>query len=241
MRAGRLFWAMGLGPMLLGSGCRLAGFYLDNPPNPIRGVLRIAVTPVEAPGTTDPLKLGEMLASELVQFPGVRVVRPAEVMAAARKNDLVLTDERSVRALGRLAGADAVLVAELTEYKAYFPPRIGVAAQLFFTAPSAPLARSAVDLSAEGRARPVAALDRGDLIQVEKIYDGSHRETRDLAGRYERGNDLGNEAIDGADRVLWLPELYFRFVSNRLVRDIFADYQAREQAAKRDGVSREAL
>ena len=75
---------------------------------------------------------------------------------------------------------------------------------------------------------------RDGLIQVEKIYDGSQRETRDLAAYYARGHDLGDEAIGGAERVLWLPELYLRFVSNRLVRDIFADYQARELAAKKD-------
>jgi len=211
-------------------GCRLTGFYLDNPPNPFPGVHRIAVAPVEAAGPTDPLKLGEMLASELVQFPGVAVVRPEDLQAAARKNDLTLADEQSIRTLGRLAGADAVLVAELTEYNPYHPPRIGVAAQLFFTRTEPAAHRAAVDLSAEGRARPVRRLDHGDLIQIERIYDGSQRETRDLAGRYARGHDLGGDALDGADRVLWLPDLYFRFVSNRLVRDIFADYQARPKA-----------
>lgn len=215
-------------------GCRLTGFYLDNPPNPFPGVHRIAVAPVEAAGPSDPLKLGEMLASELVQFPGVAVVRPDDLQATARKNDLTLADERSIRALGRLAGVDAVLVAELTEYNPYHPPRIGVAAQLFFTRTEGAAPRAAIDLSAEGRARPVKRLDHGDLIQIEKIYDGSQRETRDLAGRYARGHDLGGEALDGADRVLWLPDLYFRFVSNRLVRDIFADYQARSKAARED-------
>jgi len=175
-----------------------------------------------------------MLASELVQFPGVAVMRPDDVQATVRKNDLTLADERSIRALGRLADVDAVLVTELTEYNPYHPQRIGVAAQLFFTRTGNAAPRAAVDLSAEGRARPVKRLDHGDLIQIEKIYDGSQRETRDLAGRYARGHDLGGEALDGADRVLWLPDLYFRFVSNRLVRDIFADYQARSKAARED-------
>ncbi len=228
--AGRL--AATLFPLLLAAGCRATGFYLDNPGNPMAGVRRIAVLPVSTPGTADPLKLGELLAGELVQFPGVEVVHPAETLAEARKGALALTDERSVRALGRLVGADAVLIAELTEYNPYYPPRVTVAAQLFFTRAPSGDARSAIDLSAAGRARPITRLDRCDLLQVEKVYDGSQRETRDLASYYARGHYLGGEAIDGADRVLRLPEFYFRFVSNRLVRDLFADYQARTAVAK---------
>jgi hypothetical protein len=92
--------------------------------------------------------------------------------------------------------------------------------------------RMAIELSAAGRARPVNRLDQGDLIQIDKIYDGSQRETRDQAAYYARGHYLSEEAIGGADRVLWLPDLYFRFVSNRLVRDLFADYQVRQLEAK---------
>ena len=221
-----------LSPLLLAAGCRLTGFYLDNPENPMGDVRRIAVLPISSPGSADPMKLGDLLAGELVQFPGVEVVRPGETLAEARKNALALTDERSVRALGRLVGADAVLIAELTEYNPYYPQRVAVAAQLFFMRTPPSDARSAIDLSAAGRARPVTRLDRCDLLQIEKVYDGSQRETRDLAAYYARGHYLGGEAIDGADRVLRLPEFYFRFVSNRLVRDLFADYQARTAVAK---------
>ncbi len=220
------------------SGCRFTGFYLNNPRNPLAGVRRVAVVAVEGRSSRDPVDLGEILASELVQFPGIEaVVRPAEVQSTARKNDLSLVDERSIRTLGRLSGADAVLVAELTEYNPYNPPRIAVAAQLFFTEPDAASDRTYIDLSAQGRARPIAALDRTGLIQIEKVYDGSQRETRDLAAAYARGHRIEDEAIDGADRVLWIPDLYFRFVSNCLVRDLFADYQARREAAKANGKS----
>jgi hypothetical protein len=209
-------------------GCRLTGFYLDNPPNPMKGVRRIAVAPVRAPGSADALKLGEMLAAELVQFPGVDVVHPTELQALAKKNELSIADEKSVRALGRLAGADAVLIAEVTEYNPYHPPRIGLVAQLFFTRSGTADARMAIELSTAGRARPVSNLDQHDLLQVEKVYDGSQRETHDQAAYYARGHYQSDDAIDGADRVLRLPDLYFRFVSNRLVRDIFADYQMRQ-------------
>jgi hypothetical protein len=214
-----------------GSGCRFFGYYIDNPENPMEGVRRIAVAPVESPGTSDPMKLGEMLAGELVQFPGVEVLHPTDVQSIARKNNLGFTDEASIRAIGRLAGADAVLVAELTEHNPYPPPRIGIAAQLFFTEAGGGNSRSAIDLSTAGRARPVTRLDRGDMIGVEKVYDGSQRETRDLAASYARGHALEGEAIGGADRVLRLPDLYFRFVSNRLVREIFASYRERREGA----------
>jgi hypothetical protein len=160
------------------------------------------------------------------------VIHPAEVLAVARKNSLDVVDERSVRALGRIAGADAVLVAELTEYNEYPPPRIGFAAQLFFVRGAASDARSIVDLSSTGRTRPVARLDLKDMVAVEKVYDGAQREIRDMADVYARGHKEANPGIEGADRVLRLPDLYFRFVSNRMVRDIFAAYQERQLAAK---------
>jgi hypothetical protein len=227
-------------PALLAAaaGCRATGFYLDNPRNPMDGVRKIAVAPVEGPGTTDPVKLGELLAGELVQFPGVEVIRPNDIQTVARKNSLGFSDERSIRAIGRLAGADAILIAGLTEYNPYPPPRIAVAAQLFFIGAGADDARAIVDLSAAGRARPVERLDRCALLQIEKVYDGSQRETRDLAGSYARGHSLGGEAIEGADRVLRLPDFYFRFVSNRLVRDIFADYQVRRNMVAKGDVGR---
>ncbi len=217
---------------MAGAGCRLTGFYLDNPANPFPDVRKIAVAPVESPGWRDPVELGEALASELVQFPGIEVVRPTEVNAAVRQHQLSLSDERSVRALGRIVNADAVLLAELTEYDPYHPPRIGMAAQLFFIHSNTANPRMAISLSSAGRARLVDRLDRGELIQIEKIYDGAQRETRDLAASYARGHSPSQEAIDGADRVLRLPDLYFRFVSNRLVRDLFADYQAQRPAEK---------
>ncbi len=214
------------------SGCRALGYSIDNPANPMAGVRKIAVMPVATPGTNDPLRLGEMLAGELVQFPGVDVVRPADLQAILRRQDVNPSDERGIRMLGRLAGADAVLVTELTEYSAYPPPRIGVAAQLFFTRAESSDARAVIDLSTAGRARPVANLDRCELLQVEKVYDGAQRETRDLAAVYARGHYTSKEAIDGADRVLRLPDLYFRFVSNRLVRDLFAAYRAHGAVAR---------
>jgi hypothetical protein len=217
------------------AGCRPLGFYLDNPVNPMEGIRKIAVIPVGTPGTDDPVELGDMLAAELVQFPGVEVVRPSDVQSVARKNSLGFADEGSIRAIGRLSGADAVLAVELTEYVPYSPPRIGFAAQLFFTAPGSSDARTAIDLSAMGRARPVARLDRGGLIQIEKVYDGSQREVRHMAATYARGHATEGEAIDGADRVLRLPDFYFRFVSNRLVRDIFAAYRERRSASRDDG------
>ena len=231
----RRAWRAAPGVLALLAGCRAAGFYLDNPANPIPGVRRIAVAPVTSPGSADPLRLGELLAGELVQFPGVEVVHPAAVQAQARKGGLVLTDERSVRALARQLGADAVLLAELTEHNPYPPPRIAIAAQLVFARAAASDARAVIDLSAEGQARPVTVLDRCDLIGIEKVYDGSHRETRDQAAYYARGHYLRGEAIEGADRVLRLPELYFRFVSNRLVRDIFEEYRERATLASAGG------
>ena len=195
----------------------------------------IAVAPIDdASGAAEGLDLAEALAAELVQFPDVAVIRPEALVEAARRSDVELRDDRSLRTVGRLAGADAVLVVSLREYDPFYPPRVGVAARLVFCRASATRGQDAIELSGFGQAVPASARTLSDTLSIERVYDGAHRETRHMACRYALGHDSDDDALDGTERVLRLPDLYFRFVSNRLVRDIFADYQARQNTAKKE-------
>lgn len=64
----------------------------------------------------------------------------------------------------------------------------------------------------------------GNLVQVERVYDASHRETYDRAVKFGMGHRHNEEALEGGDRILWIPKLYLRFISHALVTDLFNEF-----------------
>ena len=214
------------------AGCRLSGYYLTYPTNPIDGVRKIAVAPVTGPAHTDPFEIGDAIATELIQCPDVtRVVRPREFQHVLESNGITLTSESSVQAMARILGVDGVLIAELTEYSPYHPPRIGIVAQLFITRTETSSGTNIVGISRQGRSGPIERLGAGNLVQIERVYDASNRETYSRAAAYAFGHEHDQEAIAGGDRILWIQDLYFRFVSYSLVRDLFQKYSTRLEAS----------
>lgn len=217
-----------------GPGCRLTGYYLEYPELPVEGVERIAVAPVYGAGDLNPLEVGDALASELIQCPRVEgVVRPFEFQRAIDENDLTLDSESAVRSLARLLDVDAVLIAEVSEYYPYHPPRVGMIAQLFLTNRSDSTGLIVLDISRQGRAQPIANLDAGTLIQLERIHDASQREVFHRARWYAMGHDYNEEALEGGERILWIPKLYLRFASHCLVKDLFGEYSTRIEEVQR--------
>ena len=153
-----------LGVVLASSSCRSSGYYIDYPNNPIDGVHSIAVAPVPGPATVDSYAIGDAIAAELIQCRGIeRVIRPSDFERIARDAEISLTNESSVRTMARLLGVDGVLVAEITEYNPYHPPRIGIVAR-FFIAGSVQQSRASIlDISRQGNAIPGRNVGRGEF------------------------------------------------------------------------------
>jgi hypothetical protein len=215
------------------AGCRLLGFYPDDAANPIEDAPHFAVAPVaivaDGGGHLDPVALGDILAAELVQFPRVeRVTRPLDVLSIMREENLTLDDELSLRRLARRLNADGIVLVTVTEFDPYYMPRVAAVARLYLLDP--PLAarggQAMVELGLGGRATP-ARFDLGGLVEVERVLDSSQRETFDIASRYSRRLTHRGDAVAGVDRLLNLPELYFQFVSNRLVTALFEEFNRR--------------
>ncbi|MBI4583116.1 MAG: hypothetical protein HY717_03735 [Planctomycetes bacterium] len=226
--------------MAMASGCRLSGYYLNRPANPLEGVRSIAVAPVALARSASAAglpalapegeRLEESLASELVQFPGIeKVIRAGEVRRAMEENEIKLQDESSVRALAQILKVDALLAVEITEYSPYHPPRVGVTAQLFLARQEVKSAAEILAMARSGNAGPIKNFDLGNVLQIERIYDSAQREIRDQAAVYSRGHDFSRETVDGRDRVLWVSDLYLRFVSDRIVTDLFQEYSMRTE------------
>ena len=116
------------------SGCGVESWkYKEYPANPYPDIHTVAVLPVFNHSTQaafDGEEVGNILASELLKFPGFRVVRPAALRAGGEGPPRSVED--AVR-LGRRLKVDAVLVAVVTDYDPYDPPRVAMAIQFLRT------------------------------------------------------------------------------------------------------------
>lgn len=101
--------------------------------------IAIAVAPVINLSNSvdwDPLRVTDMLASELLTFPNVAVIPVNRTLGA-----LELMGRAGVESpgdaldLARELRADATLVVAITEFSPYDPPIVGVTAQLYFAEP----------------------------------------------------------------------------------------------------------
>ena len=133
----------------------------------------------------DALKVTDVLASELQSFPGVAVIPVNTVVAA-----LALTGRSSVETpqdaidLARELGADATLVAAITEYQPYDPPIVGLILQWYPRRLVSPPPTRFDPVSASRQATEVAPVEYSDeailapLIQVQRVYNAADRELR---------------------------------------------------------------
>ena len=223
-----------LGAALAFSSCRSSRYYIDYPLNPIDGVHAIAVAPVPGPTAVDSYAVGDALAAELIQCGGIeRVIRPSDFERVAREHEISLTNASSVRTMARILGVDGVLVAEISEYNPYHPPRIGIVARLFIAGSVQQSRATIVDISRRGNVAPVENAIAADLIKIEKVYDASHRDVYHQAKWYAFGHDFDTLAMGGGERVVWLEDLYIRFVSFNVVGDLFKEYALRLRESKR--------
>lgn len=170
----------------------------------------------------DPLKVTDWIASECVSFPGVSVIPVNRTLAelAARGKATVETPEDAVE-LARTFGADATLVAAVTEYNPYDPPRVGLIVQWY--APAPPTRTGAFDPTAASRLAsdpPVelsAAEPHAPRWQAQRVFDAADETLLDELKDYadDRG---GHESPFGWRRYTKSQELYVRYCGWALIR-----------------------
>lgn len=81
--------------------------------------------------TLDPIKLADLLASELTYVDGATVLPVSRVVAAlAARGRTQIESTEDALAIAEAVGADAIIVTGITEYDAY-TPTIGVAMQIY--------------------------------------------------------------------------------------------------------------
>ncbi|GJQ26135.1 MAG: hypothetical protein HBSAPP02_11670 [Phycisphaerae bacterium] len=167
----------------------------------------------------DPLRLADLLASELTYVRGAAVLpvsRVAAVLLSQGKTQVESPEH--ARALARQIGADAMIVGGVTEYDAY-APTVGLVLQLYLTdaAGSAPL-----DLGeARFRSSPYVAVratpKAGPSAQVQGTYNAMHKSVVDRVREYARERSETDHP-DGWRQYTQVQSLFIRFCWNDALR-----------------------
>ncbi len=211
--------------LLAAAGCSAETLrYQEYPPNPFPNLQSVAVLPVlqrtATPGF-DGEEFGDILASELLKFPGFRVVRPAAFRGQAPPRSV----DDAVR-LGRRHKVDAVLVAVVTDHDPYDPPRIAVSVQLLRSSSRAVSAEDVDRLvqSASWRQGPFEmSSDRAGhwAAAFEDVFDAHEKRIRREIGAYARAQVGADTGFLGEHEFLAVQARFFQFVSNQILNHLF--------------------
>ena len=140
----------------------------------------------------DPDHVTDIVASEFQSFPNIAVVPVNRTLAvlALRGKRIVESPEDALE-LARELGADATIVAAITEYDPYDPPRVGVVMQWYgvtkraggrpFDAQAA--SRQTTEFAPTGADAQLAS---SPLIQFQRIYDATDKKVIGEVRRYAR-------------------------------------------------------
>ena len=163
--------------------------------NSLAGVETIVVAPMMNLSTTrdvDLIEATNTLASELQQVRGVTVVPLGRVYQYLSENRLATVGSpEEARQLAKAFGAQACIVAAVTEYDPYNPPRLGLAVQMFTVGQLPPPSGTPGfdPVQAEQAGMPLAAPQTGEARPrdvLSHVFSGRNLEVEHLAQRYAR-------------------------------------------------------
>ncbi len=194
--------------------------------NTLPGVRTVVVAPMMNLSTTphvDMVAATNAFASELAQVEGLTVVPVGRVYQyLVQQERATVGSPEEARALAAVFGADATIVAAITEYDPYNPPRVGMAAQLYRSS-SAGADGAAFDPVVAGRSAAEFSLDDADrrrpLDQVSRIFSARNRDVETLARLYARDR-LSDESPHGWRRFIVAQDEFVRLVSYGIIREM---------------------
>jgi len=212
--------------VLIAGGCkrssapvRVANGYL--------GPLTIAVAPaLNFSGSTDfdRASVADIMASELGTVVGVEVIPVSRVLAVLGQDgqDEIESPAHALEVVDRL-GADAILIFAVTEYEPYYPPIVGIAAQLYGARRvGATASLDPVRLSRQARTTEadIQSQTFGPLAQSEHIFDAGHQFTEKDVEDFAKARGGGDSAFDW-ELYVQSQRHYLRYCCFRTVQRIF--------------------
>lgn len=216
--------------MVLGlTGCKESKPYGYEPTLLLPGTVRQtwAVAPVldlSGQKTVDPILQADLLFGQLQQVAGLTVIpvnRVAEVYAALRIERV--QSEQQAALVCDLLGCDALVVATVTAYDPFDPPKMGGSLHLFrrgdWRRPAnvdpRELARQAAPTTQSSTARA------GQMTQVVGMFDSANGSVRSAALQYAEGRNDPNSPYQ-ARIILIEMDRYASFVYHFLITELLA-------------------
>ncbi|MEE8384690.1 MAG: hypothetical protein V3S01_02080 [Dehalococcoidia bacterium] len=203
--------------------------------NPFDRPITFAVAPIlnfSGEFDLDPIKAADLLASELASIEGVSVLPVNRVVAfLATQGKQQIESPAHALDVAEAVGADAILVAGITEYDPYTPV-LGLALQMY-AAPGKSL--PAFDPVAASRQSQVLNItEMADALQpagqVQRVYNGNHAQVTEAVRRYASGRSEGRNPF-GWRQYLKVQTMFLRFcwhdAARRLMRQS-ATHRARD-------------
>jgi hypothetical protein len=177
----------------------------------------IAVAPaLNFSGSTafDPVIVGDLMASELADVPGMGVIGVNRVLALLAEQGVarIQSPRQAIEICGRL-GADALLVFAVTEYDPY-TPIVGITAQLYGPPP---LPAGGAELAAGAPHAP--AQPARPLAQAQRIFNADHQRVQHYVREYADKRDAG-ESPYGWRKYVASQELFLRFCCWCVAREL---------------------
>lgn len=130
-----------VGMSCLASGCALVPEVAHQPRfhNPFPQLSRVAVLPFfnqSGDPTLNGLEVANAYRTELQQIPGFEVMPVGVVDQKLRALQSPLDERTDFQQLARDLGVDVVVVGSITDFDAYYPPRMGIAVNWFAANPA---------------------------------------------------------------------------------------------------------
>jgi hypothetical protein len=162
----------------------------------------------------DPVKAADLLASELSYVPGAQVLPVNRVVAMlASQGGQQITSPAHALEVAEAVGADAIVVAGVTEYDPYTPV-IGLAVQIYARSPLAWESWDAVGASREAQPALTAEAPGATNVpvgQYQAVYNGSHAKVADLVRAYAKTREASEDYVFGWQQYLKVQTLFLRF------------------------------
>jgi hypothetical protein len=176
----------------------------------------------------DPIRLGDLMASELEQMPGIKVIGVNRVLAVLNAINQERTpapvsvrDPAQALQVVKALGADEILVFAVTEYDPYDPPTVGISAQVYgFSAisphPDAETADRESNPALVGMGAEDAMVPRA---QVQRVFRASHKEVLHDVEEFGKERDARKSAY-GWRRYVVSQEDYFRYCCHAVLKEL---------------------
>ena len=171
----------------------------------------------------DPVKVADLMVSELTTIRGLRVIGVNRVLAVLGEQGLgqIQSPTQAVQVCDKL-GADFILVFAVTEYDPYRPV-VGLAAQLYGRRPGSLGKAGDENAAMSNDSRPFPVSDQPDSpkpwAETQRVFNGVHDRVQHLVKEYAENRE-GEKSPYGWRKYLASQEWYLRFCCYRTASDL---------------------